>query len=154
AQVDAWVVLCRENNNDPLAAHIGCESAGGLAGYLFLRKPSGLDRVIVAPANEAITLRERFPSAQFIEVRRASDVFPAISDRIRKANSHHIAVNRSELAAADGLTATHYESLAAALGSDLSRRITSSQELVVRWLGVKLPAEIEIMRRAADLTDL
>ncbi|MDC2889518.1 hypothetical protein [Psychrosphaera algicola] len=31
-----WLVLCRENNNDPLADHIGCENAGGEAAYLFI----------------------------------------------------------------------------------------------------------------------
>ncbi len=40
AGVDAWVVLCRENANDPLAAHIGCENAGAPAAFLFLRGPS------------------------------------------------------------------------------------------------------------------
>jgi hypothetical protein len=28
AKVDAWLVICRENNNDPLASHVGCENAG------------------------------------------------------------------------------------------------------------------------------
>lgn len=28
ANVDAWVVLCREDANEPLAAHVGGENAG------------------------------------------------------------------------------------------------------------------------------
>ena len=35
AGVDAWLTLCRENNNDPLADHIGGENAGRL------RRPAG-----------------------------------------------------------------------------------------------------------------
>lgn len=33
--VDAWVIICRENNNDPIAHHIGGENAGGTALFLF-----------------------------------------------------------------------------------------------------------------------
>ena len=35
AGVDAWVVVCRENANDPLALHVGGENAGGTAVFLF-----------------------------------------------------------------------------------------------------------------------
>ena len=35
ANVDAWMVICRENNNDPLADHVGCENAGAPAVYIF-----------------------------------------------------------------------------------------------------------------------
>ena len=37
AGVDAWLVLCRENDNDPMARHVGCENAGGEAAFLFFR---------------------------------------------------------------------------------------------------------------------
>ncbi len=43
AGVDSWIVLCRENHNDPLAKHIGGEDAGPLAAFLFLHPPSGLE---------------------------------------------------------------------------------------------------------------
>lgn len=35
ANVDAWLTICRENNNDPMADHIGGENAGGTAVFLF-----------------------------------------------------------------------------------------------------------------------
>src|SRR4029453_1782057 len=38
AGVDAWILICRENDNDPLAAHVGGENAGGAARFLFFRK--------------------------------------------------------------------------------------------------------------------
>ena len=31
AGLDAWLTICRENDNDPMARHIGCENAGGSA---------------------------------------------------------------------------------------------------------------------------
>jgi Xaa-Pro aminopeptidase len=39
-----------------------------------------------------------------------------------------------------------------ALGAELVGRLTSSEDLVNEWLSVKLPEEIEIMRRAGRLT--
>ena len=56
AGVDAWVVFCRENANDPLAIHVGGGSAGGAAAYLFFRTAEGVDRVIIAPSSEVITM--------------------------------------------------------------------------------------------------
>ena len=53
AEVAAWMPLCRENNNDPMAAHIGCENAGGLAAFLFFRTDTGLHSVAVSPVGEA-----------------------------------------------------------------------------------------------------
>ena len=38
AEVDAWMVICRENNNDPMALHIGGENAGGNFILCFLQK--------------------------------------------------------------------------------------------------------------------
>ncbi len=54
AGVDAWVVFCRENANDPLAIHVGGESAGGAAAYLFFRSTEGVERVIIAPSIEVM----------------------------------------------------------------------------------------------------
>ena len=35
SDLDAWLVICRENDNDPMADHIGGENAGGTAVFLF-----------------------------------------------------------------------------------------------------------------------
>ena len=39
--VDCWLTVCRENNNDPIADHIGGENAGGTAVFLFYRDKEG-----------------------------------------------------------------------------------------------------------------
>ena len=154
AGVDAWLVFCRENANDPLAIHVGGESAGGMAAYLFFRTPEGVDRVIIAPSSEVITVREHFGGARVEARERGENLYELVAAELRASGAQAIAVNRSGLAAADGLTATQDAALREALGPDLSARLTSSQELVIRWLGVKIPAEIAILRRAAELTDL
>jgi hypothetical protein len=41
ANVDCWLVICRENNNDPIADHIGGENAGGTAVFCFIMMKLG-----------------------------------------------------------------------------------------------------------------
>jgi Xaa-Pro aminopeptidase len=89
AGVEAWLVLGRENANDPIAPHVGAENAGGLA---------------------------------------ARNI-------------------------ADGLSWTQRTALAEAIGPELAGRLVSCEGLVVEWVAVKLPEEVEIMRRAAALTE-
>jgi Xaa-Pro dipeptidase len=154
AGVDAWVVFCRENANEPLAIHVGGEAAGDDAAYLFFRTETGVERVILASSSEVITIRERAPDSRVESRERGESVFVAVAEELRATGSRSIAINRSDLAAADGLTATQDAELRAALGTSLASRLTSSQELVIRWLGVKIPAELAIMRKAAEITDL
>ena len=47
---------------------------------------------------------------------------------------------------------TQYQQLSAALGENFSQRLTSADEVIYQWLSIKLPEEIDIMRRAAELT--
>lgn len=153
AGVDAWVVFCREDNNDPLAKHVGGENAGRPTIFLFLRTAGGVNSVVIAPPTEAVALAETLSDATVVAM-PDRDPFAVLADEIRRVQPRTIAVNRSELAVADGLSAMQEARLKGALGPDLSALLRSSEELVVRWLGVKLPAEIAIMRRAAVLTDL
>jgi Xaa-Pro dipeptidase len=151
ANVDAWLVVARENNNDPLAAHIGAENAGGAAAFLFLADP--FRAVAISPAGEAVALAE----AELHDVRvipQGESVWAEVSELLRAADPQRIAVNSSSLAAADGLSWTQRRQLEEVLGPRLAARLVSSEELVFEWLSVKLPAEVEIMRRAAVLTDM
>ena len=154
AKVDAWVVFCRENHSDPLARHVGGEHAGRLTTFVFTRVPAGVESHVIAPATEVITLGERLTHAKVVAGGPEESAFQLVATYLRRRNPRAIAVNKSELTVADGLTATQYEQLVASLGSDLAGRLTSSEEVVHRWLAVKLPAEIEIMRKAATLTSL
>ena len=62
AGVDAWVVLARENANDPIAPHVGAENAGGLAAFLFFHTGGGaLSYLALSPETEATALAEVTP---------------------------------------------------------------------------------------------
>jgi Xaa-Pro dipeptidase len=150
AAVDAWIVIARENNNDPLAMHIGAENAGGTAAFVFLADP--FRAVAISPAGEAVALAE----AELHDVRviaQGESVWGELAALLHESDPGRIAVNTSSLAAADGLSWTQRNELEQAIGPALAARLVSSEELVFEWLSVKLPAEIEIMRRAAELTE-
>jgi len=154
AGVDAWIVFVRENDNDPLAAHVGGENAGGTAAILFFLKDDRVRSLALSPAGESTALSEIGLHDQVVSIDRSADVFKLAADEIRKASPLSVAVNSSSRAAADGLSWIQRRALEEALGAGLVSRLVSSEDLVVRWLSVKLPEEVEIMRRAALVTAL
>lgn len=153
ASVDAWVVLLRENANDPLAVHVGGENAGAPAAVLFLRSADRVRSVMLSGFGEAIALRELGLHDSVVVYERGPGALEAaVAARLRAAAPGRIAVNSSSSNVADGLSYTQRVALESALGPDLASRLVSSEQLVEAWLSVKLPAEIDIMRRAAALT--
>jgi Xaa-Pro aminopeptidase len=151
--VDVWAVVCRENNNDPLALHIGCENAGGTAVFLFNRIETGIHSIAFSPVGEATALRDVAMHDSVAIVARGESAITMAGDHLRRTNPSVIALNYSSSnALADGLSHTQYQAMISALGPQLANMITSSEVLVYEWLSVKLPAEIEILRTAAELT--
>ncbi len=153
ADVDAWVVLARENANDPIAEHIGAENAGGLAAFLFFVMEDGsLESIAISPETESTALAEVTPMDSVRSIPRGSSVYEAVAVELTSQDSRRIAVNSSSRNVADGLSWTQRSALERALGPTLSSRLVSSEDVVIEWLSVKLPREVEIMRRAAVLT--
>jgi Xaa-Pro aminopeptidase len=152
--VDAWVSLFRENANDPLALHLGGENAGAPSAVIVTRRGDAVRTVMLSGFGEAIALRElgTHDSVVVYDGTTAA-LYRAIADRLRASGAQRIAINSGEGSGiADGLSATQRRGLEQALGPAWSRRLVPSHDLVQAWLGVKLPAEVEIMRRAAALT--
>ncbi|MBA3919102.1 MAG: peptidase M24 [Gemmatimonas sp.] len=153
ANVDAWVTLVRENANDPLALHVGGENAGALSAILFLRQADRVHSVILAGFGEVIALRELgVHDSVVVYTAESGGPLGGVAERLRRANAQRIAINSGNLSMADGLSASQKAALERALGPELSARLVSSGELVSHWLSRKVPAEVDIMRRAAALT--
>jgi Xaa-Pro dipeptidase len=153
ADVDAWVILVRENANDPLAPHVGGENAGALSSIIFLREGDRVRSLILAGFGEVIALRENaWHDSVVAYTAEEGGPLGGTATRLKAADSRRIAINSGNLAMADGLSASQRAALERALGPELSARLVSSGELVSNWLDKKLPAEVDIMRRAAELT--
>ncbi len=153
AKVDAWMVVCRENNNDPLADHVGCENAGQTAVFMFYNDAQGFHSLAFSPLGESTALAEMQLLDHVIPVQRSGSAIKLAADFIAKRAFKTIAINTSSKnAQADGLSYSQYQAILNALEPELHSRLTSADELVYQWLAIKLPEEVEIMRQAAILT--
>jgi Xaa-Pro aminopeptidase len=149
---DAWLIICRENNNDPIAHHIGGENAGGTAVFIFYRSENQIKSLVFSPIGEATALADLKIHDEVIPVERGKSAIADAGNWIKDQNFKTIAVNSSfENEIADGLSFTQRQTLEKALGNSATTLI-SADELIYEWLAVKLPAEIEIMTKAAELT--
>ncbi len=153
AGVEAWTIICRSNNNDPMARHIGCENAVSPAIFVFHKNTDGLFSIAFSPAGEATALREVAIHDSVAVVDYGVGAYAQAAEWLNANVSGTLALNFSEnITVADGLSHTQFEQFTSHLSSDLRRNIVSSEEVVYEWLSVKTPAEVEIMREAAALT--
>lgn len=152
--VDAWLIICRENDNDPLADHIGGENAGGTAVFLFYFDDQGYHSTVFSPVGEATALDELDIHDTVIPVQRGKSAIVDAAEFLATLSLNSIAINTSETnKLADGISHSQYKSLTEAMiGSENITKLVSSENLVYEWLSIKLPAEVEIMRKAAELT--
>lgn len=153
AEVDAWLVICRENDNDPMADHIGGENAGGTAVFMFFFDEDGFQSMVFSPIGESTALDELDIHDKVISVERGYSAIDQAAEFIQFKNFDRIAINTSsQNKLADGLSHSQYLALVQAVGVQTARKFVSSETLIYEWLSVKLPAEVEIMRKAAELT--
>lgn len=152
ANVDCWLVICRENNNDPLADHIGGENAGGTAVFLFYNGDDGFHSKVFSPSGEATALDELDIHDEVVSVARGTSSIKMAADFVKNQNFKTIAVNSSgSNSTADGLSFTQRKELEAELGED-ANKLVSSTGVVYNWLSIKLPEEVKILTKAAELT--
>jgi len=152
ANVNSWLVICRENNNDPLAHHIGGENAGGTAAFLFYNDDSGFHSLAFSPSGESKALDDLDIHDSVVSVERNTSALEQAADFIKQKDFQKIAINSSETnSMADGLSYSQRKELESYLGK-YTERLEPSTELVYEWLAVKLPQEVEILKKAAALT--
>ena len=104
AGVDLWMVICRENNNDPLATHVGGENSGGTAAFLFFLKDNKVESIAISPRGEAKALQEIGLLDKYVIIDRRQGIWKVIAEQIEKADPNRIAINSSNYSIADGLS--------------------------------------------------
>lgn len=151
AGVDAWLVVCRENNNDPLADHVGGHNAGGEAAFLFYNDEAGFHSLVFSPGGEATALDELNIHDQVLPIKRGSSALQMAADFVDSIGVKRLALNISKSNnVADGLSFSQYERLTQYLNKEIAT--IPSTEVVYHWMSIKLPAEVEILKKAAQLT--
>ena len=156
ASQDLWLVVCRENDNDPLAKHVGCENAGGTAVILFVKKDSAVTSTIFSPISESTALKELKTFDRVVDVNKSdSAISVAVKYLVEDLKATSIAVNSfTDNPQADGLSHTQFVELTTALQSFSKQdvKLVSAENIIYHWLARKLPAEVEIMAKAAAVT--
>jgi len=153
ADIDTWVILCRSNNNDPLARHIGCENAIAPAVFIFELENETVRSTVFTPPGEATALREIALHDSISVVDRSPGAMVEAANYLNNTHRGRLALNFSETnEIADGLSYSQYQRFTDFLIQPVINRIVSSEDLVFEWLSVKTPAEVDILRKAAELT--
>lgn len=151
--VDTWVILCRSNNNDPLAQHIGCENAVAPAVFIFRLEDDQIQSIVFTPPGEATALQEVALHDSIVVVDRSPGALVEAADYLNRSLRGRMAMNFSDTnEIADGLSYTQFQRFTDLLIQPVINQIVSSEELVFEWLSVKTEAEIDILRKAAEIT--
>ena len=150
--VDAWCVVCRENANDPLAVHVGGENAGGTMAIVFYYLDGVVSSTAFSPWGEASGLRDMKVHDDVVSLDQPAMIYSELAMHLKSLDPNRIALNSSGKGIADGLSWSQRNALEKELSPEFRSRLVSSEDLVSEWLSVKLPEEVEIMRKAGELT--
>ena len=157
ADLDAWIILTREGNFDPLSEDFGVHLGRG--GLIFLdRGGDRVARVAVITSLDLVPLRQSGIFDEIVPLERRQsfeEVLSKVLDRELSSMKRleRIGINRSESSGiADGLSATYDGLLRRALGPERSGKLVSAEVAVMSFRSKKLDEEIEIYRRGVAVT--
>ena len=142
--IDMWLVLNREYAEDPVYFSLVPDpvfAARRTTMLVFFDRgeEEGVERLTVSRYGLADLYEGAWEGGDLEEQ------WVRLSEVIRERDPRKIAINTSRhWAVADGLTAGLHERLTEALGPELSTRLVSAEDLVVRWLETRTARELEI----------
>ena len=138
ANVDAWLVLCRGIDNDPIANQIGGENVTETTAFIFFTNDRGLKSLVLAPKSEVQALRDLKIHDKVMPVSEGFDADYMAANFLINKKMKRIAINSSyRNAMADGLSYTQRVKLEE-LFVDQKDKLVSSAELLEVWLSAKL----------------
>lgn len=150
--VDMWVLVARENFEEPVVATmLNAESLLARRRTILVFFDPGAGKPVERFTVSRYGLGNLFDAAW--DPDKQPDQWARLAELISDRNPRRIAINSSPLTAfADGMTLSAYEGMMAALPAPLRARVVRDEELAVRWLETRTPAEMavypEVMRLA------
>ena len=141
--IDMWLVICRENNEDPVYSSLvpfNTRYASRLQVLVFFDRggEAGVERFSVNFRQMGEWYRSAWDPSKMDQWSRLAEV-------VRERNPKVIGINESEVDHyGDGLTASLKASLVKALGPEYSKRLKSAERLAVRLLERRTPGELDV----------
>lgn len=151
--IDAWIILTREGNFDPLSADFGFWLGRGALIFVD-RGGERVERLALVSSLDLVPLRETGIYDRVIGFERNEPFEQKLAELLKTVDAERIGVNMSDTSGiADGLSATYLNLLERALGPGNEDRIVSAEKTILSFRSKKLPAEIGIYRRATAITE-
>ena len=140
--IDMWLVICRENNEDPVYFSLvpfNALFASRLQVLVFFDRggETGVERFSVNFRQMGEWYRSTWDPSKMDQWARLAEV-------VKERNPKVIGIDESEVDHyGDGLTASLKASLVKALGPEYAKRLKSAERLAVRVLERRTPGELE-----------
>jgi Xaa-Pro aminopeptidase len=150
--IQLWIVLTREYNVDPVFPFVTPDGTypGGRNAYVFVEGGGARPERIVIGSHQ---WKQGAPFYDRVIAARGQAVGEELRKLVEQHRPRRIGVNMAaQTSAADGLTASMKDYLAEALGPEYSKRLVSSERLVIDYLDTRLPEEEALFREAAEVT--
>ncbi len=149
---DFWIVLSRENCEDPIIRTLftwDMPEARRISILMFHRDKSTGKIRRMAVGMHSPDMAQLYENVQLPN----ESVWEAAGRVVRSLDPERIAVNRSQYYGfCDGLSSTLLEQLREALGTQYADRIQDGEDLTVRWLQRVTPLEKETMKVLTHVT--
>ena len=152
---DMWLVLCREDNWDPIYLSMlpaGTSTPKNLQMLIFFdRGHEGIERINLSRSN-MLDLFDVPYALKTYHVQRGDSQWQHLRQVIEERDPKRIAINQGEVTwAADGLSATLKEDLVEVLPQKYRDRLHSGENLCRRWLETLSDDELEIYPHVVSL---
>ncbi|NNE71664.1 MAG: M24 family metallopeptidase [Rhodothermales bacterium] len=143
--IDMWIVMNREGNDDPLWADLGGGYTGSTGYYVFHDPRQGrVERAALGV------------SGYLLEQGGTYDYFGGageLADWVRERDPARIGLNMSRaIGAADGLTHSGYEEIVELLGPNYAARMVSAEKLVSDFRSRRVASEVAAFAEAGELS--
>jgi hypothetical protein len=140
--IDMWLVICRENNEDPVFSSLvpfNSLYASRTSMLVFFDRggDAGVERLTVSRSGIGQLYKSAWEPDKIEQWTRLAQV-------VKERNPKKIGIDESEtFNYGDGITATLKRRLVAALPPEFVPRVASAERLAVRWLERRSAAELE-----------
>lgn len=145
SEIDMWILISKEYNEDAVLKTMlpsSWLSARRTTMLVIYNNGEELETLACARYNVGTVFQKAWDKEQ------QPDQWQRLAEIVAERNPRKIGVNKSAtFGLADGLSASHYEQLMAALPEKYQQRVVSAEDLAIGWLETRTPGEMTVYRQ-------